>query len=367
MLRRVEVNTFQKRFDSRLRDYIFMWNQGNLMRFLINRCRWYAYPKMNRVASFPLHVDIETTAKCNLRCPMCPSRHVSQDRYSNYGHMDFKLFKTIVDECARHRIFSVRLSWRGEPLVNRRFGEYVHYAKVVKKIPNVSFLTNGTLLTEDISRHLVEYGLDYISVSIDGLKDVYEKIRSPLRFETVYRNLQGLMEVRRRAGTKKPAIRVTTLWPAIARDPRAFYERLRPVCDKIVCNPLKDYSVTEPAKVGFICQFLWERLFVGFNGEVQPCSNTKDGLVVGRVPEDTLEEIWQGSAMERLRERHLALKRGDVFPCNRCSYGIDYARLWKNKDWSRWDPAELLPKSGIHAGKDAGKRGEPDESADRAA
>ena len=343
MLKKVRVNTFQKSFDNKIRNFAFIWNQGNLIKFMINRYQWYMYPKMNRVAHFPLHVDIETSAKCNLRCPMCPSRHVPKQEYSKYGYMDMALFKKIVDECAENNVFSIRLSWRGEPLVNPRLSEYVHYAKVVKRIPNVSFLTNGSLLRGELAEKLIDYGLDYISVSIDGLADIYEVVRHPVKFKTIYENLRNFKELKREKGVKKPAVRITTLWPAVAKDPGAFYDTLGPVCDKIVYNPLKDYTVTEPQKEDFICQFPWERLFVAFNGEVQPCSNTKEKFIIGNVNESSLKEIWHSSEMNDLRQLHTTGRRMEVFPCNRCSYGIDYAKLWKNRDWTNWDPRELLP------------------------
>lgn len=345
MLMKVMINTFQKSFDSRIRNFAYIWNQGHLIKFLLNRYEWYIYPKMNKVANFPLHVDIETTAKCNLRCPMCPSRHLSTDEYKKRDHMDIELYKRIVDECADNQIFSIRLSWRGEVLVNPKFEQYVHYAKVVKKIPNVSFLTNGSLLKDELAEKLIDYGVDYISVSIDGLTEIYEKIRYPIKFKTIYKNLKNFKELKRKKSVKKPVVRITTLWPAIAKDPKAFYDTLSPVSDKIVYNPLKDYSITEPQKKDFICQFPWERLFVKSNGDVQPCSNTKDSFVVGNVSQSSLKEIWHSPRMNELRQLHMAYRRMEVVPCNRCSYGIDYSKLWKDRDWSEWDPVELLPEN----------------------
>jgi radical SAM protein with 4Fe4S-binding SPASM domain len=343
MLKKVEINTFQKSFDSKYRDWAFIWKQGNIRKYLLNRYRWYCYPKMGKVSPFPLHVDIETTAKCNLRCPMCPSRHLSQDEYAKYGHMDFALFKKLVDECARNRVFSIRLSWRGEALITPNFAEYVRYAKVIKKIPNVSFLTNGSLLKGKLAEKLIDYGLDYISVSIDGLKDIYEVIRHPVKFDTVYNNLKTFKMLKNKKGKSKPAIRITTLWPAIAKNPQAFYSEMRPVCDKIVSNPLKDYSLTEPIKEHFICQFPWERLFVTFGGDVQPCSNTKDTFIIGNAHDSSLREIWYGKKMRELRHKHSKGRRIELFPCNRCSYGIDYSNLWQDRDWADWDPRDLLP------------------------
>jgi len=351
MFKNVLVNSFQKNFDSKWRNFLFTWNQGHVLAYLKNRIQWKLYPKAGKVSDFPLHVDIETTAKCNLRCPMCPSRHLSKEEYAKYGHMDFELYKKIVDECADHGVFSIRLSWRGEVLVNKRFAEYVHYAKRVRHIPNVSFLTNGSLLKGELARKLIEYGVDYISVSIDGLAPIYEQIRAPIRFEALIDNLRQFKELRAQMGRSKPMVRVTTLWPAIASDPQAFYDTLQPVCDKIVYNPLKDYNAVEPLKEGFICQFPWERLFVGFDGSVQPCSNTKETFALSNVRDSSLHEIWHSEPMQRLRSLHREGRRMEVAPCNTCSYGIDYAKLWQGRDWTRWDPSELDPRNNIRGAK----------------
>ena len=344
MIKDVKVNTFQKSFDTRRRDIAFIVHQGHLIKYLTNRYQWHMNPKMNKVARFPLHVDIETTAKCNLRCPMCPNRHVPKERQQTYDHMDFSLFTNIVDECARNNIFSIRLSWRGEVLTNPRFSEYIYYAKIKKKIPNVSFLTNGTLLNKNLMEQFIDYGLDYISISIDGLDDIYEQIRYPLRFEKIYNNLKLFKELKQQKKSKKPVIRITALWPAIARDPQAFYKRMMPLSDKIVYNPLKDHRITEPQREDFICQFPWERLFVAFNGDVQPCSNIKEQFVIGNVRKDSLQEIWHGTAMQELRRIHRSGKRMAMFPCSACSYGIDYSSVWSQRDWSRWNPQELCPQ-----------------------
>ncbi|MFC1579350.1 radical SAM/SPASM domain-containing protein [Thermodesulfobacteriota bacterium] len=321
-----------------------MWKQGNIIKYLINRYQWHLYPKMGKVSPFPLHVDIETTAKCNLRCPMCPSRHLSEKEYAEYDHMDFELYKNLVDECARNKVFSIRLSWRGEALTTPDFAEYVRYAKIVKKIPNVSFLTNGAMLKGKLAEKLIDYGADYISVSIDGLKECYEVIRYPVTFETIYNNLKAFKKLKKEKRKSKPVIRITTLWPAVAKEPKAFYDKMSPVCDKIVYNPLKDYSLTEPIKKDFICQFPWERLFVAFNGDVQPCSNTKDKFIIGNALHSSLKDIWNSEKMRELRDTHSEGRRMDIFPCNRCSYGIDYSNIWQDRDWTDWNPRELLPE-----------------------
>ena len=303
------------------------------------------YPKRGHVSRFPLHVDIETTAKCNLRCPMCANRHLGSTDYNAYGHMDFSLFKRIVDQCSKNQLYSIRLSWRGEVLLHPEITKILHYAKVEKGIRNVSFLTNGALLKGSIAEALVDYGIDYISVSVDGLDEMYEKIRYPLKFKTIYDNLFAFKELKRKKNKSRPAVRITTLWPAIANNPAEYSGRMKKVSDRIVFNPLKDYRITTQDKQ-FVCQFPWERLFIGFDGKVHACSNTIEPLVVGDVNNQHLQAIWHGSTMQRIRELHGNLNRLDIPQCSRCSYGVDYQDRWKQRDWSNWDPNELMPIQG---------------------
>jgi radical SAM protein with 4Fe4S-binding SPASM domain len=259
--------------------------------------------------------------------------------------MDMELFRRLVDECARYNIFSIRLSWRGEVFTNPNFLNCVRYAKRVNKIPQVSFLTNGLKLKGENAEALIEAGVDYISVSVDGMGEMYEKIRYPSKFDQIYQNLWDFKALKEKMGSKKPQIRITTLWPAIACNSDAYYRKMSQVADKIVYNPLKDYSITTQDRKSFVtCQFLWERLFVGFNGTVHPCSNTKDEFVVGNANQQTIRDIWLGEKMRTLRDIHRQQRRLEISPCSSCSYGVDFEKRWKDRDWKHWDPQELLPQ-----------------------
>ena len=114
--------------------------------------------------------------------------------------------------------------------------------------------------------------------------------------------------------------------------------------DKIAVNTLKDYNIATQDKKDFnMCQFLLERLFVCFDGLVQPCSNEKEGFSIGDCNKDSIRDIWHSDKMKEIRALHEAGKRLEMYPCNVCSYGVDYEKRWKNRDWTKWDPMELMP------------------------
>ena len=96
------------------------------------------------------------------------------------GQINLSLAKRIIDEVAG-KIYSLRLSWIGEPTLHSKLIEIAKYAKK-KKIKEVSFLTNGYKLKMYYFKKLVDAGVDLITVSIDGMDETYNKIRYPLKF-----------------------------------------------------------------------------------------------------------------------------------------------------------------------------------------
>ena len=96
---------------------------------------WDDLPNNRTVRDYPLLVDLETVSRCNLKCPMCPT--VTQEfvdkRVTPFkkGQINIKLAKKIIDEVAG-KIYSLRLSWIGEPTLHSGLIEIAKYAK--KKI-----------------------------------------------------------------------------------------------------------------------------------------------------------------------------------------------------------------------------------------
>lgn len=136
------------------------------------RC-WEEYPKKFTVRDFPMHLDVEISNRCNLRCTFCDKLPVlSRDQL---GDMDLQLYRRILDEGEAGRLFGLKLSYRGEPLLHPNLVEMVAYAKA-KGVLDVYFNTNGMLLTQEMSHRLIDAGLDRISISIEGTDpEVFEE------------------------------------------------------------------------------------------------------------------------------------------------------------------------------------------------
>jgi len=78
------------------------------------------------------------------------------------------------------------------------------------------------------------------------------------------------------------------------------------------------------------CHYLWRGpMYVKQSGDVYPCcqSYMLDGKPVGAIGEETLEEIWNGEAMQRMRRLHVAGRAGEIDICSRCCTTIPHPAL----------------------------------------
>jgi len=319
---------------------------------------WDELPIRQEVRDYPLLVDLEMSSKCNLRCPMCPTmttefqllrKEISADRL-----MNIDLAKKIVDEVHSH-IYSLRLSWVGEPTMHPHLTEMVAYAKR-KGIREVSFLTNGTKLHLGYMKKLIDAGLDIMTISIDGLGEAYDSIRAPLTFDKTLAKLTKLKEYKEACGFTKPLIKIQGVWPAIRPNPDLYYNTFEPLVDMIAFNPLIDYLHNDTDIVyesGFSCPQPYQRLTIAADGRAAMCSN--DDLVrtvVGNAWEQSIHDIWHGDGMMRVRELH-AKRDGfkEIEACRDCYY----PRKVESNEWASVNGRRVVIENYVNRNQEIGQ------------
>ena len=68
------------------------------------------------------------------------------------------------------------------------------------------------------------------------------------------------------------------------------------------------------------CSDLWRRVFIWYDGKINPCDyDYKSKLSKHNIKDFTIDEVWNSSYYNSLREKHLQKKRNLIFPCNRCN------------------------------------------------
>ena len=288
---------------------------------------WIELPRLKKIRDYPLLVDLELVSVCNLKCPMCPTiTEAFQSRArKGKGLMDFELVKKILDEIAG-KVFALRLSFVGESTLHKKLIDCVSYARE-KGIREISFLTNGSKLELPYFERLVEAGIDWITISIDGTGETYNKIRKPITFDQILKVLQDIHDYKMAKGLKKPVIKIQGVWPAIRENPSEYYSTLAPLVDLVAYNPLIDYlrhdSNDEVVyEDNFSCPQYYQRIVIGSDGNAIMCSNDDEGdIIIGNAYEQTIHEIWHSEKLNELRNIH-SEECGflNIKPCKQCYY-----------------------------------------------
>jgi len=272
--------------------------------------------------SYPDHVDIELSSVCNMKCPMCFSGTELFKKSVWQGFMDFSLFCRIIDQLAERRVYSIRLSWRGEPTVNPHFMDCVSYARK-KGIKEIASLTNGLRLTPQMFEELVDLKMDWLTISFDGVGETYERIRVPAKFGEMVDKIRLFSEIKKRKRSVKPVVRLQGIWPAISENAHEYFDIFEPLVDEVSVNSLLDYLLNDerPEYVeNFTCPVPFQRLAIGADGQVLMCAHDAYGSnPVGDVRKQSIQEVWNGPKMRRIREIHENHKGCELLePCKVC-------------------------------------------------
>jgi radical SAM protein with 4Fe4S-binding SPASM domain len=270
------------------------------------RRNWSRYPKEQIISDYPLLVDIELSSLCNLRCPMCYTITDEFKEQVNATRMDWALYTRIIDEIGG-KVPAIRLSLRGEATLHTRFVEAIRYAKD-HGIKEVSTLTHGGKLTAVYFKKMVDAGIDWITISVDGVGATYEQVRKPLKFSDLMSNLREIKRIKDERGLLRPVIKIQGIWPTIRNDPKEYYDTFEPISDLVAFNPLIDYLGKDSDIEyldNFTCPQQYQRLVIGADGRVMKCSNDEENReVIGDANRETVHQIWHGEKMQQVRELH---------------------------------------------------------------
>jgi radical SAM protein with 4Fe4S-binding SPASM domain len=318
----------------------------------------------------PAHMKIELTNYCNLACPMCP--HEQMERA--VGYMRPELFRRVIDLAVPELEFAY-LHHLGESLFHGRIGELIQYGRARGVAMGLS--TNATYLDHRKARLLLESGLDFLVISMDGASpDTYERLRVGGDFATTIENVRAFFEMRRRIPNQTTVVvqmivteanrgeveAFARLWGDVdgaqvmikeARDWAGQVDLVKlgrrrehglatgSALPRPEVSPRLDTSSAQardavsvrprsPASGGLLsasvarvhqvpCRMLWTELTVLWDGDVVPCVNVYEKQnVLGNLATQSLDEIWNGRAMKQLRRSHLADDVGHIPVCATC-------------------------------------------------
>jgi MoaA/NifB/PqqE/SkfB family radical SAM enzyme len=137
-------------------------------------------------------LQVESAIACNLRCVMCPWPEYAK-RAHNRGIMSPDIWNAIRPHLSQVR--SVDFTGGGEPLLQPNLLGWIREAHAAGC--ETGILTNGLLLTESKAAKLIEAGVDWVCVSMDGAtEELYAQIRIGSNFDRVAENVRKISRLR---------------------------------------------------------------------------------------------------------------------------------------------------------------------------
>lgn len=333
---------------------------------------------------------LNVTNKCNLRCIQC---HLSSG-------------KALDDELTTNEILSVIDQYKeikskngsivisgGEPLLRDDILDILEY--IAKKDINISLITNGTLISQKLSKELKKLENLKIQVSLDGAKrETNDFIRGKGAYEETIKGIKNLikegmnptiamtimkvnmneildmMRLAEDLGVKNlhfPLIRVIgrakdneNLVDLNNEDKFRAYKIIQEIpkmstlttSNEFVCK-IKNLMKTD------LCGAGRSTLSIAANGDVYPCASLHDKrFLAGNVRSKSLKEIRSSPVLEKLWRMSVL----DIKGCEECELkficggGCHATRFYSNGRLDSVTPnCEFLKKIYWHALEEAGR------------
>ena len=298
--------------------------------FIRYREKWRAAGDFIMTPDWPLHLDVDTNYTCNLSCVMCPLGAGGFPVDYPKKFLDFDLYAQVLAEGAEKGLASIRLGVTGEPLLRPDILDFVRLARDLGLL-DIMLITNGLLLTPEISTGLIQAGLTRLMVSLDAAgPETYGRIRRGGDFGRVVDNVLAFLDQRARAGLELPLVRVSFVRMSIntgdETDFREFWQdRADYLAFQEYANILEredaDYFRSDRRRVSeFRCQDPFQRMSLFVNGDLFPCCSDFGRLApLGNAYQETVARVWQSEAAVRLRRLHKNGRFAEDPICRRCA------------------------------------------------
>ena len=317
----------------------------------------------------PFSLNIEPATFCNLKCNFCVYS-LSKEEIQQGGHffeyMSDETFEKILLQLKdfKTKIKVISFIGTGEPLMHRKLPDMIKRIRENDLAEQIILVTNGILITPEISDALIRAGVTTIKISINGLSaEDYEKnCGKKVNFEKLVGNLRYLYK--NKGNTQ---ILIKTLTSVMAgRAEKEFYDVFGDVCDKIsiertmpyfenveysdeVKNNLLESRYSGLKKHVKVCAAPFMRMGIRVDGDVTLCGCrvgiTTENMNIFKTP---LERIWNGEEHRQVLLNVLKEKfEGITKDCAICTSRNDFAFEEDNLDPYVDEVYEKVLKSGV--------------------
>ncbi len=274
----------------------------------------------------PPTVDIELTNYCNLRCCYC----TSPMRLRPQGFMTGETLRNLVQQIRAAKIKRVAIIGNGEPTLHPDFPRFIQ--ELAGATVWLELTSNGQWTDQHIVPAILKAPVGFLTISLDGVREGYERSRIGGKFDNLTNNLRMLRKIKRECRSStiihvRVMLRPSQL--AAEEDLVSFYRghadtvQVQHVVD---CNGLDSDVYAPRCNPGSYprCNVPFKKLDVHWDGNVPLCGYSEiqtgrpEGLLLGNINNLSLIDLWNSALLEQYRSGH-RLRKTELMPiCNGC-------------------------------------------------
>lgn len=288
----------------------------------------------------PYLIQMFPCGACNFRCSFCiyALERSQRGRLSDCTFMDMGLYRKCIDDMRAfpRKLKMLRFAAIGEPLLHKNIAEMVAYAKQAQIAESIDIVTNGSLLTRELSDALIDAGLDRLRISVEGLsgEDYQKNAQADIDFS---RFVEQIRYFYAHSKTTHVYVKIIDYMVQTPERQKRFYDLFQPICHSIAIEHLTptiseiDYESLSGGQANDlpqnggrllqadVCPQGFYMMQINPDGKVVPCCSMKYPAVLGDVHHASVPELWNGPAFQHFRLEMLR-DRASVGPvCRDCN------------------------------------------------
>lgn len=271
-------------------------------------------PKNINNGSWPYIYEVETTNACPYRCYMCPRGRGEMKR--SVGFMSIELFKDVIQQISPEQKI-LRLHHFGEPVLHPNLSEFIELTRTAGLIPTLSL--NPSSLNNDIIDKILDSGPGIVCFSLDSLdSERLYKIRGVKKSIDYCLTMIDYFIKKSRLLSNHVFKIIQMVSLTINRDEQIAFLSLKeryPENDVYIyisgnygfgdielIKETDEHGIEGIQSSDTICTAPFHDIVILWNGDVVLCCFDYDGFnIIGNIKSDTIEEIWDGEQVNKLR------------------------------------------------------------------
>lgn len=288
----------------------------------------------------PYMIQMFPTYACNFRCNFCiHALDRSQHGYiSDCTSMNMDLYRKCIDDMKSfpRKLKMLRFAAIGEPLLHPQIAQMIAYAKQADIADSVDIVTNGALLTHELSDALIEAGLDRLRISVEGLssEDYRTNANADLDFSKFVDQIRYFYE---HCKNTHIYIKIIDYMVSKPDQKEKFFQTFQSICHSIAIEHLTptiaeiDYEKISGGQKNDkpqngeqllhveVCPQPFYMMQINSDGKVVPCCSMKYPAILGDVNEQSVTDIWTGINFQQFRSKMLESREIASSVCKACN------------------------------------------------